>query len=72
MTKAFASRMALAACIVAGIGAFGAAGAPLQTQPGGGPPNALQGFSQNRDKPIKINAASLEVREKEKLSLIHI
>jgi len=31
-----------------------------------GPPNALQGFSQNRDEPIKIQAASFEVREKEK------
>jgi lipopolysaccharide export system protein LptA len=26
----------------------------------------LQGFSQNRDKPIKINAATLEVRDKDK------
>ena len=33
-----------------------------------GPPNALQGFSQNRDKPIKIQAASLEVREKDKMA----
>jgi lipopolysaccharide export system protein LptA len=33
-----------------------------------GPPNALQGFSQNRDQPIKIQAASLEVREKDKLA----
>ncbi len=31
-----------------------------------GPPNALQGFSQNRDQPVKIQAASFEVREKEK------
>ncbi len=31
-----------------------------------GPPNALQGFSQNRDQPVKIQAASLEVREKDK------
>lgn len=30
------------------------------------PPNALQGFSQNRDKPVKIDAASLEVRDKNK------
>lgn len=28
-------------------------------------PNALQGFSQNRDKPVKIAAASLEVRDKD-------
>jgi lipopolysaccharide export system protein LptA len=33
-----------------------------------GPPNALQGFSQNRDEPVKIQAASLEVREKEKIA----
>ncbi len=31
-----------------------------------GVPNAVQGFSQNRDKPIRIDAASLEVRDKEK------
>jgi lipopolysaccharide export system protein LptA len=33
-----------------------------------GPPNALQGFSQNRDKPIKINSATLEVRDKDKMA----
>lgn len=33
-----------------------------------GPPNALQGFSQNRDKPLKITSASLEVRDKEKIA----
>ncbi len=31
-----------------------------------GVPNAVQGFSQNRDKPIRIDAASLEVRDKDK------
>ena len=31
-----------------------------------GPQNALQGFSQNRDQPVRIRAASLEVREKDK------
>lgn len=31
-----------------------------------GVPNALQGFSQNRDKPVQIEAASLEVRDKDK------
>jgi lipopolysaccharide export system protein LptA len=46
------------------IGASDAAGA--QPQAGNGPPNALQGFSQNRDQPIKIDAASLEVRDKDK------
>ena len=33
-----------------------------------GPPNALQGFSQNRDEPVKIQAASLELREKDKMA----
>jgi lipopolysaccharide export system protein LptA len=31
-----------------------------------GVPNAVQGFSQNRDKPIQIDAGSLEVRDKDK------
>lgn len=31
-------------------------------------PNALQGFSQNKDKPVQIEAASLEVRDKEKMA----
>jgi lipopolysaccharide export system protein LptA len=31
-----------------------------------GVPNALQGFSQNRDQPIQIEAASLEMRDKQK------
>ena len=29
-----------------------------------GVPNAMQGFSQNRDQPIQIEAASLEMRDK--------
>jgi lipopolysaccharide export system protein LptA len=35
-------------------------------QPMSGPPNALQGFSVNRDKPVHITSATLEVRDKEK------
>ena len=31
-----------------------------------GVPNAMQGFSQNRDRPIRIEAASLEMRDKKK------
>jgi lipopolysaccharide export system protein LptA len=41
---------------------------PKQQQPSG-PPNALQGFSQNRDKPVKINAAELEVHDKDKMAV---
>jgi len=43
---------------------------PLSAQPrqqeNKGPPNALQGFSQNRNEPVKIEAATLEVRDKQK------
>jgi lipopolysaccharide export system protein LptA len=41
----------------------------LHAQPAAkGPPNALQGFSQNRDQPVHIEAASLEVRDKDKVA----
>jgi lipopolysaccharide export system protein LptA len=40
--------------------------AVVHAQQPSAPPNALQGFSQNRDKPIRINAASLDVQDKEK------
>jgi lipopolysaccharide export system protein LptA len=33
-----------------------------------GPPNALQGFSQNRDEPVHIESATLEVRDKDKVA----
>jgi lipopolysaccharide export system protein LptA len=42
--------------------------AVVHAQQSSGPPNALQGFSQNRDKPIKINSATLEVRDKDKMA----
>lgn len=41
---------------------------PLHAQPAKGPPNALQGFSQNRDQPVHIEAATLEVRDKDKVA----
>jgi lipopolysaccharide export system protein LptA len=41
----------------------------LHAQPASkGPPNALQGFSQNRDQPVHIEAATLEVRDKDKVA----
>src|ERR1700752_3694386 len=33
-----------------------------------GPPNALQGLSANRAKPVNIKAVSLEVRDKDKIA----
>src|SRR3954466_3229699 len=54
-----------AAALAVGIAlvATGAASAPSTMQGG---PNAVQGFSQNRDQPIQIEAASLEMRDKKK------
>jgi lipopolysaccharide export system protein LptA len=44
-------------------------GPALHAQPASkGPPNALQGFSQNRDQPVHIEAATLEVRDKDKMA----
>ncbi|MCW5694584.1 MAG: LPS ABC transporter substrate-binding protein LptA [Pseudolabrys sp.] len=37
-------------------------------QDGKGPPNALQGFSQNRDEPVNIESNTLEVRDKDKIA----
>ena len=43
-------------------------GSDAMAQKNQGPPNALQGFSQNRDEPVKIRAATLELREKDKMA----
>jgi len=40
----------------------------VSAQPSKGPPNALQGFSQNRGQPVEIDAATLEVRDKDKVA----
>jgi lipopolysaccharide export system protein LptA len=58
------ARAALAALAVAAAVDIAA----VHAQQPNGPPNALQGFSQNRDKPIKINSATLEVRDKDKMA----
>jgi lipopolysaccharide export system protein LptA len=42
------------------------AGEALAQSTVNGVPNAMQGFSQNRDQPIQIEAASLEMRDKKK------
>jgi lipopolysaccharide export system protein LptA len=34
-----------------------------------GVPNALQGFATNKDQPVQIEAASLEVRDKDKMAV---
>ena len=42
---------------------------PAGAQQGNNVPNALQGFAKNRDKPVRIEAASLEVRERDKAAV---
>jgi lipopolysaccharide export system protein LptA len=50
--------------LIAVVFAAAATGAAAQTTTG--VPNALQGFQQNRSEPVRIEAAALEVREKDK------
>jgi lipopolysaccharide export system protein LptA len=51
------------AALALGLIGAGEAGAQSAVQ---GVPNAMQGFSQNRDQPIQIEAATLEMRDKKK------
>jgi len=62
--------MAPRAIISAIAAAFALAAGPVPAfaQGATGVPNALQGFSQNRDKPVQIDAATLEVRDKDKVA----
>jgi lipopolysaccharide export system protein LptA len=46
--------------------AVSAAGEAAAQKSGQNVPNAMQGFSQNRDRPVRIEAASLEIRDKKK------
>src|SRR5262245_40592386 len=59
---------AAAIALVAALSLSFGAGPTVAQQKSQGPPNALQGFSQNRDQPVKIQAASLEVRDKDKVA----
>jgi lipopolysaccharide export system protein LptA len=43
--------------------------ADQKTDEGSGMPNALQGFSRNKNEPVKIESNKLEVRDKEKLAI---
>jgi lipopolysaccharide export system protein LptA len=59
-------RIAHGACAVAFTLSTIAAGDAGAQSAVSGVPNAMQGFSQNRDQPIQIEAASLEMRDKKK------
>jgi lipopolysaccharide export system protein LptA len=52
--------------IIAAAALIVATGAAVAQSTMQGVPNAMQGFSQNRDQPIQIEAASLEMRDKKK------
>jgi lipopolysaccharide export system protein LptA len=67
-TAMFAAPFAYAAPPAAQGASQSAPQSAAQPAAASGPPNALQGFSQNRDKPIKISSASLEVRDKDKVA----
>jgi lipopolysaccharide export system protein LptA len=59
-------RIARLACTTACVLTLLAAGDASAQSAMSGVPNAMQGFSQNRDQPIQIEAASLEMRDKKK------
>jgi lipopolysaccharide export system protein LptA len=61
--RGLARRLAVATVMAAAVAICGPDATVQKNQ---GPQNALQGFSQNRDQPVRIRAASLEVREKDK------
>lgn len=61
--RRFALSAAVAGAVLCAASAAQAQGGSVQ-----GVPNAMQGFSQNRDKPIQIEAASLEMRDKDKVA----
>jgi lipopolysaccharide export system protein LptA len=63
LMKIFSSRALVAATFAFVLAAGGNGFAQSAVQ---GVPNAMQGFSQNRDQPIQIEAAALEMRDKKK------
>ncbi|WP_246164102.1 LptA/OstA family protein [Blastochloris sulfoviridis] len=58
----------MSVALLAACAAF-ALSSPAGAQQGNNVPNALQGFAKNRDKPVRIEAASLEVRERDKAAV---
>jgi lipopolysaccharide export system protein LptA len=60
------TRVAGSVCALAVALAVFAGGEAVAQSSVQGVPNAMQGFSQNRDQPIQIEAATLEMRDKKK------
>jgi lipopolysaccharide export system protein LptA len=63
--RIFRGRAAAAACAAFTFAVLAASEAATQSTVSG-VPNAMQGFSQNRDQPIQIESVSLEMRDKKK------
>lgn len=61
--------LGFSACVLALALSGASAQKTKKTDEGGGMPNALQGFSRNKNEPVKIEASKLEVRDKEKLAI---
>jgi lipopolysaccharide export system protein LptA len=59
-------RISHGACVAAFLLAMIGAGDASAQNAVTGVPNAMQGFSQNRDQPIQIESATLEMRDKKK------
>ena len=59
-------RIAYGVAAIAFAAAFGTAFPATAQSSAQNVPNAMQGFSQNRDQPIQIEAATLEMRDKKK------
>jgi lipopolysaccharide export system protein LptA len=71
ISLATGARAGIIAAVTVLLGVLAATDSPAQRNPGAqiqGPPNALQGFSQNRDQPVKIQADGLVVRDKDKIA----
>lgn len=61
-------RVSVRLLLIAALQALPASALHAQQPASKGPPNALQGFSQNRDQPVQIEAATLVVKDKEKIA----
>lgn len=61
--------LGFSACVLALALSGASAQKAKKTDEGGGMPNALQGFSRNKNEPVKIESSKLEVRDKEKLAI---
>src|SRR5262245_40873874 len=68
MSVDLVSRTGLAAVAAVAFVALAHAQPPAPAAQPSGPANALQGFAQNRDQPVKIDAGQLEVRDKDKVA----